>query len=532
MKSFFQTIMSYNKPLRSLAGVLTFGLLLTLNACRDVQPVDPQGGYSTANARLSADFMFYALTDNNQLLKINTQSPGVSQGTISITGILNSERLVSIDFRPATGQLYGVSNGSRVYAINLANGVATPLGSGPFTPSINGDVVGFDFNPTVDRIRLVTNKGQNLRLNPETGAVMIVDGPINGVANAAVSAVAYTNSRSGATTTTLYDIDPITDKLYRQDPPNNGTLVEIGSLGIDIAGRGSFDIAPDGNAIATLINGITQGLYQIDLASGRAERLGDLPGSTSIVGLAIQTEPVAYAVDGANTLYIFNPMTGSSVTKSITGLQGGETLYGIDFRPANGQLYALGSTSRLYTINTSNGAATAVGSGSFTPSIPSGGGDFGFDFNPTVDRIRLVGFNGQDLRLNPDNGTVAAVDGTLAFASGQGSPNVTGAAYTNNFAGSTSTTLFDIDTRTGSALLVRQAPPNDGTLVPVGPLGVEIEGGNGFDIGGTSNTGYALLRSGGSSKVYTINLTTGAATAGATLSGNPSIRGFAVGLGF
>ncbi|QHW00807.1 DUF4394 domain-containing protein [Spirosoma endbachense] len=525
--------MFYNKSLRSLIGMLTLGTLLTLNACQNMQPqLEPQSGLSTANARLSADFMFYVLTDNNQLLKLNTQNPGVNLGTINITGVQNNERLVAIDFRPATGQLYGVSNGSRIYAINLANGAATALGSGAFSPSINGDVVGFDFNPTVDRIRLVTNKGQNLRLNPETGTVMIVDGSINGVANVAVSGVAYTNNRSGSTTTTLYDIDPITDKLYRQDPPNNGTLAEVGSLGIDIAGTGSFDIAPDGSAIATLISGITQGLYQIDLASGRAERLGDLPGTTSIVGVAIPTEPVAYAVDGANTLYIFNPMTGSSVTKAITGLQGGETLYGIDFRPANGQLFALGSTSRLYTINTSNGAATAVGSGPFTPSIPSAGGDFGFDFNPTVDRIRLVGFNGQDLRLNPNDGTVVGVDGTLAFASGQGSPNVTAAAYTNNFAGSTATTLYDIDTRTGSAWLVMQTPPNNGTLVPVGSLGVEIEGGNGFDIGGTSNMGYALLRSGGSTKVYTINLSSGAASFSANLTGNPSVRGFAVGLGF
>ncbi|GAB3943860.1 hypothetical protein GCM10028805_10690 [Spirosoma harenae] len=526
--------MFYNKPLRFLSGLVAIGLMLTIYACKDVQPqLDPQTGYGSA--RLSTDFMFYVLTDNNQLMKINTQSPGVNQGTTTITGLLNNERLVSIDFRPATGQLYGVSNGSRIYMINLVNGVATPLGSGPFTPAINGDVVGFDFNPTVDRIRLVTNRGQNLRLNPETGIVMTVDGAINGAPGAGVTGVAYSNNFAGVTTTTLYDIDPITDKLYRQDPPNNGTLVEIGPLGVDIAGRGSFDIAPNGNALAVLIGGTTQGLYEMNLTTGRAERLGDLPGTTSIVGIAIPTEPVAYAVDGSNNLHIivFQTRPSSGFVKSITGLQPGETIYGIDFRPANGQLFALGSTSRLYTINTSNGAATAVGSGSFSPSIPSGGGDFGFDFNPTVDRIRLVGFNGQDLRLNPNDGTVAAVDGTLAYTSGMGSPNVTGAAYTNNFAGATATALYDIDTRTGNAMLFQQTPPNDGKLVSIGALGVSAEGGNGFDIGGASNKGYALLRSGGVSKLYSINLTTGAATFETDFPGNPtSVRGFAIGLGF
>jgi len=248
-------------------------------------------------------------------------------------------------------------------------------------------MIGFDFNPTVDRIRMITNSGQNLRLNPETGTTAAIDGGINGVPMVSLSGAAYTNNRSGATTTVLYDIDPVTDKLYRQDPPNNGTLVEVGSLGVNIAGTGSFDISPDGTAIATLIAGVTQGLYQIDLNTGQAERLGDLPVN-SIVGLAIPTEPVAYAADGSNTLHIFNPQTGTSVTKPITGLQTGETLYGMDFRPANGQLYAVGSTSRIYTINPSSGLATIVGSGPFSPALE--GTDVGFDFNPTVDRIRWL----------------------------------------------------------------------------------------------------------------------------------------------
>ncbi|MCK8491480.1 MULTISPECIES: DUF4394 domain-containing protein [Spirosoma] len=524
-----------SKPFRILFGTLAIGSLVTLNACRDTQTQLEPASASTANARLAADYMFYVLTDNNQLLKLNTQNPGVNMGTISITGILNNERLVSIDFRPATGQLYAVSNGSRIYAINLTNGAATALGSGPFSPGINGDVVGFDFNPTVDRIRLVTNRGQNLRLNPETGAVMIVDGPINGVPNVAVSGVAYTNNRSGVTTTTLYDIDPVTDKLYRQDPPNNGTLVEVGSLGVDIAGTGSFDIAPDGSAIATLISGTTQGLYQVNLTSGRIERLGDLPGSTSIVGLAIPTEPVAYAIDRFNNLITFNPTSpGSYVSKTLTGLAPNDMIYGIDFRPANGQLYAVSNTSRLYTINTSSGAATMVGSGPFSPAIT--GTDVGFDFNPTVDRIRLVTSSGQNLRLNPNDGTVAAIDGTLAYTSGSGNGAITAAAYTNNFAGATSTVLYDLDSQLDR--LVRQDPPNNGGLVTVGQLGVNIEGATGFDIGGSSNMAYALLRTEvqtGSSaqqvtKVYQINLGTGQATAVADF---PLLaRAMAVGLGF
>lgn len=516
--------MFYQKPLRLLASALAVGLLVTLNACRDTQPLAPQTS-PTTQARLATNYDFYVLTDNNQLLKLNTQNSGTPLRTLSLTGIQANERLIAIDFRPATGQLFGVSNGSRVYMINLTNGVATAIGSAPFSPSINGDLVGFDFNPTVDRIRLVTNTGQNLRLNPETGTVANIDGSI--ASTVAISGAAYTNNRAGAATTTLYDIDPISDKLYRQNPPNDGKLEEVGSLGIDIGGTSSFDIAPDGSALASLINAtITQGLYQIDLATGRAERLGNLP-PFSLVGLAIPTEPVAYAIDRFNNLVIFNPLApGTPVSKTLTGLAPGDMIYGIDFRPATGQLYAVSNSSRLYTINTASGAATMVGAGPFSPVAMDI--DLGFDFNPTVDRIRLVTSNGQNFRLNPNDGTVAAVDGSLTYGSGVAS-GISGAAYTNNFAGSTTTVLYDLDAQLDR--LVRQDPPNAGGLVAVGPLGVNIEGANGFDIGGATNTAYALLRTGNeATKVYTINLMTGQATAVADFP--LLVRAMTVGLGF
>src|SRR4029453_12592543 len=116
----------------------------------------------------------------------------------------------------------------------------------------------------------------------------------------------------------------------------------------------------------------------------------------------------------------------------ITGLQAGETVLGIDFRPATGGLYALGSTSRLYTINPTTGAATQVGAaGAFTLS----GTAFGFDFNPVVDRIGVVSDADQNLRLIPDTGALVGVaDTPLAYATGDPNfglnPNVVGAAYT------------------------------------------------------------------------------------------------------
>lgn len=141
-----------------------------------------------------------------------------------------------------------------------------------------------------------------------------------------------------------------------------------------------------------------------------------------------------------------------------------------------------------------------------------------------ADRIRLVSNTGQNLRLNPIDGTLVLADGILS----PGTPSITGAAYTNNFAGATSTVLFNIDTQNNR--LYRQDAPNTGVLTDVGPLGVTATAMNGFDIGGTSGAAYALLAVGGVTKVYTINLTTGAATAGATLS--TEVKAFTLGLGF
>lgn len=239
---------------------------------------------------------FYALTTSNEIVHYLSGNPLQEKSTISITGLAPMENLLAIDFRPATGQLYGVSTASKIYVINLSTGMASAVG-GVFMPMINGQFVGFDFNPTVDRIRLVTNTGQNLRLNPITGMVAVVDGSIN-PSGPAITGVAYTNSFAGATSTTLYDIDVATDKFYIQNPPNNGTVVAVGSLGVQAVGEAGFDISADNSvAIAALFgrgmeedqmeesNGNKYRFYYINLATGEAKNAGKT--DREIIGLAI-----------------------------------------------------------------------------------------------------------------------------------------------------------------------------------------------------------------------------------------------------
>ena len=467
----------------------------------------------------------YALTKDQYIIEYDANYLNREVFTAAIHGLQTGEEILAIDMRPATGQLYGVSNQSRLYLIHPANGKAVAISMTPFTPAISGTMVGFDFNPTVDRIRMVTSMDQNLRLHPETGAVVATDGNLNS-AGAGISSVAYTNSFAGAATTILYDISNTDDMLYRQIPPNDGKLVPVGKLGINVEGESGFDISSDNSFALAVFSqasgyGVKKRFYSIDLNTGQTKIVGN--SRRNIIGIALATTPVAYAVDVNNNLLVFNPFKKGDVTqKAITGLAMGEQILGIDIRPATGQLYALVNTSKLYTINTISGAATLISATPF--ATPLSGSSFGFDFNPTVDRIRVISNTGQNLRLHPVTGVIAAVDPAL----NPGSPVVDAAAYTNSYAGAITTILYDIDIQTDK--MFKQDPANAGTLVPVGGLGIKASASNGFDISSISNKGYGIFKSYDKTYLLEFNLNVGYAQR-IIRDLNYDVRGFTIGLG-
>ena len=235
-----------------------------------------------------------------------------------------------------------------------------------------------------------------------------------------------------------------------------------------------------------------------------------------------------------NRLVRFSPADPSTLTLNvrITGLREGETLIGLDRRPLDGMLYAvgkLGTSGWLYAIDGATGEASFVARLDRTSDgapVELHGSEFGFDFNPAADALRVVSDTGQNLRILPSDRVVATVqrfagdtftDGTLK----DGATTATGvsaAAYTNSDTDpATGTTLYDLDTRLDD--LVIQSPPNDGTLVKVADLGTATTIFAGFDIrtvDGT-NTAYAsLTRQVGSgatvANLYLVDLVTGALT--------------------
>lgn len=219
--------------------------------------------------------------------------------------------------------------------------------------------------------------------------------------------------------------------------------------------------------------------------------------------LAVVSAGTAHAVPAiglANGNQLFNfDTTAPTVTgalRAITGLQGGDTaLTGLDYRPTNAALYGLATSGNIYTINPITGTATFTAA--FNPAASGAASDIAF--NPVVDRLRTVGVDNQNLRTNVADG-VTAVDQPI-----NPSGTVVAIAYTNQVAGTVaSTILYDI---TSDGNLNIQTPPNNGTLAPVGSLG--ITGVTGFDIDGVN--GNAAFASTGTS-LYSINLASGAAT--------------------
>ncbi|QDV72528.1 DUF4394 domain-containing protein [Botrimarina mediterranea] len=212
----------------------------------------------------------------------------------------------------------------------------------------------------------------------------------------------------------------------------------------------------------------------------------------------------------------------------ITGLQSNETILGIDFRPATGELFAVGSSSRLYTLSTSTGAATMVGSGPFSP--PINGSSFGFDFNPTIDRIRFVSDVNKNYVLNPNDGMATEVTDVffpMGDANAGTDPNVVHSAYTNSFNNATTTQLYGVDA--GLDLLVTQAN-SAGTLGTVGVLGTDVTSTGGFDISGATGVGYMAIEDSTTSRTtfWTVDLMTGLGTPVGEVGGGAIITAIAV----
>jgi hypothetical protein len=243
----------------------------------------------------------YGLTTSDELVRFRERSPLILRMKRKISG--TDGQLIGIDFRPANNKLYGVSKSGAIYTIDPSSAAATKVAH--MNVAIEGSTFGFDFNPNADRLRIVSDADQNLRVNVDTGATTVdgklayADNDRNRGRDPSVTGVGYTNPDNDPNTpTTLFDIDASLDVLTRQDPPNDGKLNTVGGLGVRADSLVGFDIRGDGTALAALKSdrGQTR-LYTINLESGDARLRGRIGLREEIRGIAI---PLADNADNAD----------------------------------------------------------------------------------------------------------------------------------------------------------------------------------------------------------------------------------------
>ncbi len=280
------------------AAAMAVGLSLALGAAASAAPKS-NSNPDLKPGRLTA----YVTTDQNQLISFNVRKPDQLLSIRNISGLPAGVSLVGIDFRPKTGDLYGVGSNSVVYRVNpqtaiaIAENVApgTPPTDVPFAPALNGTKFGIDFNPAPDAIRVVSDAQQNMRLAPDAGTVIggVADGNLNPGMPEVVGA-AYTNStfsvtQPAATAVQLYVLDRAQNQVCLQNPPNAGTLTMCQPLdGVKLGRDTGWDIAgPDD--IGYLATNDRRGrttLYTVDETTGETSNI-DRIGGRRLTGLTV-----------------------------------------------------------------------------------------------------------------------------------------------------------------------------------------------------------------------------------------------------
>lgn len=291
------------------AGVMC---LVAMSGCSSIDLSKPTQPALSLNGPLK----IWAINHQHDLVSFTADSPGKLLSRQAVKGLAAGEVLVGMDFRVAKGQLYALSNVGRLYTVDTSTAQLTAVNQRPIWDAPKSGRFGFDFNPTVDRIRVVHESGLNLRIHPDTGAQIDGDAIAEGLQPDAalayvdadvamgqvpkVAAAGYTYNQQNSKITTNFAVDLAKGTLVTQGSreglqpsvsPNSGKLWTVGSLGVGQLVQASFDISDVKNeafvALATQQDMRTR-LFKIDLNSGRAAEIGQVLDGLSLKGIAIE----------------------------------------------------------------------------------------------------------------------------------------------------------------------------------------------------------------------------------------------------
>jgi Domain of unknown function (DUF4394) len=246
------------------------------------------------------------LTADGRLVRFDAATPGRTRSIGRLQGLAGDQSLVGIDYRVQDGKLYGVGNAGGVYTVSTADATATKVSQ--LTVALSGASFGVDFNPAANRLRVVSDTGQNLRHNlddatattPPLAGATVADTtltiPPATTPAMGIAAAAYTNNDLDPNTaTTLLDLDTAADQVAVQSPANAGLLAATGKLLVDAGPVAGFDIysrisagTSQGNqGFATVATLGRHSFYKVSLLTGAVTRIGSFRPAAQVTDIAI-----------------------------------------------------------------------------------------------------------------------------------------------------------------------------------------------------------------------------------------------------
>ncbi|MBC9716169.1 DUF4394 domain-containing protein [Streptomyces sp. TRM66268-LWL] len=256
------------------------------------------GTRSAAGAFGSSGPRAVGLTFDQRLVAFRTDQPGKAVVLGKVDGLQGDTSLIGIDYRVQDKKLYAVGDRGGVYTVREAGARAEKVSQ--LTVALQGQSFGVDFNPAANRLRVISDTGQNLRHNIDDAAgapaagTTAADGTLTnptppGGTALGVTGAAYTNNDlDAATGTTLFDLDTSADQIAIQSPANNGSLAPTGKLGVDAGAASGFDILSSGRSGINTGYAVTRNsVFRVDLLTGKASSLGSLPEGRQVVDLAL-----------------------------------------------------------------------------------------------------------------------------------------------------------------------------------------------------------------------------------------------------
>lgn len=239
------------------------------------------------------------LTKDQRLVEFDVKDPSEVWPLGRVSGLTGDTKLVGIDFRVQNRKLYGVGDRGGIYTLNTDNAKARKVSQ--LTVALAGTRFGVDFNPAANRLRVISDTGQNLRHNiddPAAPLTTTVDGTLTNPTTPpstalGVTGAAYTNNDlNTATATTLFDIDTTNDRVSIQSPANAGNLAPTGNLGVNAGPSAGFDIyyspkAGTNRGFAALKTNDAYRFYKVNLLNGAATKLGTFPANRQVFDVAL-----------------------------------------------------------------------------------------------------------------------------------------------------------------------------------------------------------------------------------------------------